>query len=175
MKRKNFFKKLKNSKSIVLTLILTLSTVVFSGCSSDDEGSFEISVNGPVISVSDFSGNWNATEGIFRVAATPNVLIDVIALGGSITFNVQSDGRFTITIKIPDRSDETYSGRLGFNAEEYGNALIVLFDGDAADDYELFNVLLEGGELIIAGPSSFDFDDNGIEEEAILDFVFERS
>lgn len=174
MKRKNYGMKLKGLKNLFLLVILISATITLTGCSSDDDESFVISLDGPVISVSDFTGNWDATQADFIISANPLVLFDVLDEGGSVSFNVQSNGRFTITIKVPNRPDESFSGRLGFN-EEYGSNLIVLFDGDAPEDYEVYIIELQSGQLRISGPAAIDVEGDGMEVETTADLIFIRS
>ena len=161
---------LKTYFNLSLTVLL-LSVCI--ACSSDDED-LSISLDGPVLSVSDFSGNWNATNAVFE-SLDGSLRVDIINVGGSATLAVQSNGRFTITLSVPGQASEVISGELGFNGDEYGSSLIVIFDGDARDDYELFNISLNNGVLSLSGQTTFDFLNNGSETPATLDLTLERA
>jgi len=76
-------------------------------CSSDDE-EFKISLEGPSLSVSDFTGTWVAFQAVFETFDGSNLRLDVIEEGGSATLAVQANGRFTITINTPDQGSATY-------------------------------------------------------------------
>ncbi|RKN79311.1 hypothetical protein [Ulvibacterium marinum] len=156
----------------VAIMFIILGTSI--SCSGDGED-LAISLEGPVLSVSDFTGNWTATSAIFESIDVPGNRLDIIEEGGSATLTVQANGRFAITINTPGLGLETFSGELGFNGEEYGDRLIVVFDGDARDDYELFNIGFENNVLFLSGITTFDFTGNGTEESAVIDLGMVRS
>jgi len=176
MKINNYCLKFKKFKYVFLLVFLLPVSIGLTACNEDDEGP-GISLNGPIISVSDFTGNWIATNAAFRSNSSPVQRVDVIDEGGSVTFVAQADGRFTISVNIPNRTADIFSGKLGFNEEEYASRLIVIFDGDAPDNYELFTIELinSDSELLLSGPTTFDFDDNGSEEPASVDLRLIRN
>ncbi|WP_299532757.1 hypothetical protein [Ulvibacterium sp.] len=159
----------------IFSLGIVLITIAISlSCSSDDED-LSISLDGPVLSVSDFTGNWVAISAVFESIDVSGTRLDIIEEGGSATLTVQANGRFAITINTPGLGSETFSGELGFNGEEYGDLLIIVFDGDARDDYELFNIAIENNVLFLSGITTFDFTGNGTEESAVIDLGLVRS
>ncbi len=174
MKNKRFDYPYKKIRSIFSMTIILIAIGTSISCSSDDDD-LAISLDGPVLSVSDFTGNWVATSAVFESIDGSNQRLDIVEEGGSATFVVQTNGRFTITINTPGLGSDTFSGELGFNEEEYGDGLIVIFDGDARDDYELFNIRLENDVLSLSGITTFDFTGNGTEESAVIDLGLVRS
>ena len=50
--------------------------------------------------------------------------VDLIAEGGTVTLNIQSSGRFTLTITKQGMSPETTTGRMAFDED----LLVVFFD-----------------------------------------------
>ena len=169
---KNYALRIKKVKYVFYMLFAFLVLTSLTSCSSDDEGP-GIMLTCSTISVSDFTGNWNATNADFS-STTDNTRIDIIDEGGSVTFSVQSNGGFTITVNLPGESPDIFSGTLGFNEEEYSCGLIVIFAGDAPDDYELFNIQLNNNILTISGITTFDIDGDGSEEPAIVDLTLTR-
>jgi hypothetical protein len=66
------------------------------GCGSDDNG------GGPdLIVISDFEGEWVITEYKATMAANPAVSLELISLGGAMTFEADEDGDFTGRTFVP--------------------------------------------------------------------------
>ena len=173
MKTNNIYQYLNRTRRFFLYSLVAVLVAVFSSCSKDGD-EVSISLNGPVLSVSDFSGTWLATTAIFE-NFDGSQRLEIVAEGGSATLVVQTNGRFSITLNIQGQGSEVISGELGFNEDEYGDRLIVVFDGEDPEDYEVFNISLNGGVLSLSGVTTFDFTGNGTEEPAVIDLVMERS
>ncbi len=154
------------------TIFLVAGLVMLWACEGDDEDDF--SLVGTETSVAALTGNWNATQGIFSSAsAGPASQTDVVANGGSLTLNIQSDGRFTLTITKQAESPALSTGQLGFDED----LLVVYFDEDP-DDFEFFAIAHNEPNLSISGGNGaidFDFDGNGTDEPANVDFEFIRN
>jgi len=144
----------KTRRVIYLTAILS-SLFLFIACSSSDDG---ISSSGTEYSISDIAGNWTATEATFNG-------VDVVAEGGTVTFVIQSSGRFTFRIERPVKSDMVFTGKLGFD-EQW---LAVEYDTDPGE-YEFYDIDLDASRnnLHIGANSEFDFDDDGTDEFVIF-------
>ena len=159
------------NKLYYFLLGMFLCTTLLTGCSEDNGDDF--SLVGTNISVSEIAGSWNATQAIFSSAATgPGMQIDVVAEGGSVTLQIQTDGRFTVTVTESGEAPDVSTGRLGFDED----LLVISFDDDP-DEFEFFgithnepNMTIQGGN----GSAGFDFDDDGVEETANIDFVLVR-
>ncbi|WP_422081982.1 hypothetical protein [Ulvibacterium sp.] len=165
------YRRIRAMFSMVIMFIILGTSI---SCSSDDED-LVISLEGQTLSVSDFTGNWTAIGAVFESIDVSGTRLDIIEEGGSATLTVQANGRFSITINTPGLGSETFSGELGFNGEEYGDLLIIVFDGDARDDYELFNIAIENNVLFLSGITTFDFTGNGTEESAVINLDLVRS
>ncbi|MGI9544268.1 MAG: hypothetical protein ACR2MX_13495 [Cyclobacteriaceae bacterium] len=154
-----------------LPLGMFLCTAVITSCSEDNGDDF--SLTGTNISVSDIAGSWNATQAIFSKASVgPGMQVDVVADGGSVTLQIQSNGNFTVTVTESGEAPDVSTGRLGFDED----LLVISFDDDP-DEFEFFgithnepNMTIQGGN----GSAGFDFDDDGVEEPANIDFVLVR-
>ncbi|WP_222983012.1 hypothetical protein [Flagellimonas meishanensis] len=174
MESKSMYPSVKKRNGLFRVGFILMALCIFMSCSGDKE-EFMISLDGPNISVSDFTGSWEATTSVFE-STDGSQRLDVIEVGGTTLLQVQNNGRFTITIAVPGQGSESFSGKMGFNGDEYGNRLIVLFDGDAMDDYELFNVDVNNDEtLFLSGITTFDFTGSGTEVLATIDLVMVRS
>lgn len=136
---------------------------------SDDEGEFPL--EGTVLSMDDIAGNWAATMAKFSATAIgPAVAINVIDSGGSVTLNIQTNGRFTLTTTLPGTVNQVDTGQLGFDED----LLVVIYDEDP-DDYELFGIQLVNDMLFVTGPAEFDLNGDGLDEAARVEFEFERT
>ena len=68
----------------LLFVVVLAPLTFFIACSDDDEPSTE--------RISEIAGTWTATKATFNG-------IDVVLEGGSVTLAIQSNGKFTFTIK----------------------------------------------------------------------------
>ncbi len=151
-------------------LLLTLS---LANCAKDDDDD-PFALEGPGgINMNDMAGNWVAQEAVFsRLAGGPASSIDVVELGGGLSMAIQADGRFTVTLILPDGSSETSTGRMGF----FEDILNISFDDDPEEwesyAYELDepNLTIEGGPVYEA----IDFDSDGVAEDANISLYLIR-
>ena len=173
MKTKYIDQNLLGTGRFIYISLMVVLLILFTACSKDGD-EVSISLDGPVLSVSDFSGTWNATTAIFE-NFDGSQRLEIVAEGGSATLVVQTNGRFSLTLNISGLGSEVISGELGFNEDEYGERLIVVFDGEPREDYEVFNISLNSGVLSLSGVTTFDFTGNGTEEPATVDLVMVRT
>lgn len=173
MKKKDFYYRAKKIKSMLYVGLMVLLIGISTSCGNDDD-ELAISLNGPVLSVSDFSGDWTATAAVFE-NISGSERIEIVAQGGSVTFVAKTNGRFSITINIQGQSPDIFSGELGFNEEEWGSRLIVIFDGEAREDYEVYNIDFDNDTLYLRGQTTYDITGNGTEEPVIIDLTLVRS
>ena len=91
------------------------------GC-SEDEGEFDFPLEGDTLSIADIAGNWTAIFAEFQIRDQPDTSTNIIPDGGSVTINIQNNGRFTAVITFPGEAPTQFSGQLGFS-----ESLLVLF------------------------------------------------
>lgn len=164
-------------KTLPQILLSSLFVLLLFACSSDDENG--VSPEGPVFSISDLQGTWNATSLVFSYSGSgpvpePNSY-DVIAEGGSATMTVQSNGRFTLTVTPAGEAPETFSGLMYF---EDGEFFAIQFDDDPPDDPTYFGESLVGNTFTLNGgpdTAEWDFDGDGNDEPASVLLIFERA
>ena len=126
----------------------------------------EYPLEGPNLSMNDIAGNWKATTANYSY---DTLFFDVVAEGGSVTLAIETNGRFTFTLKLPEESDNVSTGQLGFD-EEW---LAISFDDDP-EEYEYFFIELSNGNLTLRGPAEFDVEGDGTEEPASVDLIMIR-
>lgn len=154
--------------------IVLLSILTTCGTGNDDEGFGQFSLEGTDVSIADIAGNWTATKARFsRAAAGPVSEVDVVAAGGSLTLEIQNNGRFSVTVAVPGAGSETSTGRFAFDED----VLVISFDEDP-DEWEFFSITHNEPNLTIIGGTvyeAFDFDGDGVDEDSYIDFEFVRS
>jgi len=139
---------MKKTGLALLFFVVLAPLTIFVACSDDDEPSTD--------RVSEIAGTWTATSASFNG-------IDVVLEGGSVTMVIQSNGRFTFTIKRPEETDMVFTGKLGFD-EQW---LAVEYDTNPGE-YEYYDITYDAHNLHIGANSEFDFDGNGTDEFVIF-------
>ena len=144
---------MKNSTLTLLFVLVMAPLTFFTGCKKDSKLEDE--------KVSEIAGTWTATSTSFNG-------VDVVEEGGSVTFEIKDNGRFTFTIKRPGRTDMVFTGKLGFD-EQW---LAVEYDSNPGE-YEYYDITYDAHNLHIGANSEFDFDGDGSDEFVvfILDMV----
>lgn len=129
------------------------------------------------ITLEDISGRWAATVFEFSTAgsvAFPSV--DLVADGITITLDIQSNGRFTLTQTSPQGAVDQSTGSLSFDAEAE-DFLLLTFDDDPADELEFFFVVVSQASFRLidtTGEGEFDFDGDGVDEPARVNSTWVR-
>ena len=143
--------------------------ITFTACDSGEDDDF--SLEGDGISMSDIAGTWTATRAFFsRAADGPAVEVEIVGQGGTATLVIQTNGRFTFTTTLPGEAPDVTTGQLGFDED----LLVVMYD-DEPDDFSFFGIQFSGNNLSINGQGTYDFDDDGSEEAAVIELDLVRS
>ena len=162
----NSFSQSKNISCFLLSLCFLLCI----GC-SEDEGEFDFPLEGSNLSMADIAGSWTAIFAEFQLLSDPNNNVEIVSQGGSMTLNIQNNGRFTSTINVPGGSSEQFSGQLGFS----GSQLVLLDDVDEPGDEAFLTIDLTSNDVLeLGGILAFDFDDNGTFEETAISLQMVR-
>ena len=153
MKNSKYLHATKKTGLAFLFIVVMAPLTMFVACSDDDEPSTD--------RVSEIAGTWTATSASFNG-------IDVVLEGGSVTMVIQSNGRFTFTIKRPGETDMVFTGKLGFD-EQW---LAVEYDTNPGE-YEYYDITYDAHNMHIGANSEFDFNGDGTDEFVIffLDMV----
>ncbi len=154
-----------------------LFVFLFVSCSSDDED--VMADEGPSFAISDLQGTWEATSLVFSYSGQGPVpepsSYDVVAEGGSATLVVQSNGRFTLSVRPAGEDTESFSGRMYF---EDGEFFAIQFDDDPPNDPTYFGETLSGNTFTLNGgpdTAEWDFDGDGEDEPASVYLSFTRA
>jgi len=144
---------MKKTILALLFVVVMAPLTMFVACSKDDGPSTD--------KVSEIAGTWTATSASFNG-------VDVVLIGGSVTMVIQSNGRFTFTIKRPEETDMVFTGKLGFD-EQW---LAVEYDTNPGE-YEYYDITYDAHNMHIGANSEFDFNGDGTDEPVIffLDLV----
>ncbi len=156
-------------KAYLFNLLFFICSILVS---CDDGEGDEFSLVGTNTSISALTGNWNATKALFGNTTGPVVAVDVVAEGGSVTLNIQGTGRFTLTITQQGETPENVTGRMAFDED-----LLVIFFDDDPEEWEYFSITHSEPDLMVSGgngSAGFDFDGDGTDEPADIDFEFVR-
>lgn len=149
--------------------VLSVFCLFFLLISCEEDG--EEVLTGSEVSISDIQGTWNATSAIFDIVGEgESQRVDVVEIGGTVVLVIQSNGRFTLTVSELGESPDVVTGQMSFNSE----TLVVEYD-DSPGETELFGIQFTTNTLAIQGQALFDFDDDGTEEPAQIDFDFVRA
>ncbi len=172
MKTLNNYHILKRTRYVFYLVALLSILLAFISCGSDDED--EISLVGTNISMSDIAGSWTAISALIGnlTPGSQPVAVDVIDERGSVSLSIQSNGRYTFTIKRPTRADDIFTGPLGFD----GEWLAVGYD-DAPGEYNYWFIELSTNQnnLTLRGESTYDFDQNDTDDPASYNLELVRN
>lgn len=152
----------KNRYVLIFAVALAAILLFFDSCKKDEA---EYPLTGTNLTMDNIAGNWVATTANFSGAD----FFDIIAEGGTAKLVIQSNGRFTFTITLPEEPNNVSTGQLGFD-EQW---LAISFDTDPGE-YEYFFIELVNQILTLRGPAEFDFDDSGQLDEGTLELVMQR-
>jgi hypothetical protein len=161
------------------SIITVLISLIGLSCDSSGDSGSKISKEGGPFAISEFTGNWEATQaGFLRIS--DNLWVDIVADGGSLSLTVQSSGRSTFTINPVDREAYTVSGEMFWGRYEGEDALAIVWDGSPdADDRSSFRFVELTDTTFSLGCTSecgeYDFNNNGDPEVADLGFEFVRN
>lgn len=170
MKTNNSEHKPAQISFLIFLCFTILTSCFFSSCLKEDEGP---SLQGDNYGINDIAGTWTATEAFFSSLETPyKGSLDVIDEGGSLTFKIETSGRYKITIVLPGEPNQVFEGKLGFD-EEW---LAISYDDDPGEyDYHFFELNGAKSVLTIRGDGYLDLDDDGIEDMVSISLILSKN
>jgi len=120
------------------------------------------------VTLADLVGEWDAASAVFTPVAG-GTGVDVVALGFAFNIVINAEGGYVATLTDPIEGDEIELGTLAV-----ANGVIT-FTPTGEDPYTMDIVNLDGNTLTVRDDDeSFDFDDDDVEEDAILTIVLEK-
>ena len=153
----------------VMAALVSVGLMV-AGCEDDDDGG---DGGAPVVQA-DLAGTWTATQFQVTSADNPLLSLDLIALGGSLTVTVDTDGNFTGQAAVLDPATfqtvtVPLAGRFMLVDQDM---LTIDFDPDIPPFFtdDTMDFSLEDGTIhLYDDTTDFDFDGDGNGESAIFE------
>ena len=130
------------------------------GCGGDDSTGVDLS---------DLTGSYVATKFEFISVASPSTTFDMVADGGgSFDLTIAANGDYTMTIHFPGFPDEVDTGTITIDGNQ-----ITLHGIDPVTG----TFTLSGSTLTVNASSGaeFDFDNDGTDDPAGVQLVFQRN
>ena len=123
------------------------------------------------IEVVDLVGIWDATKFEFEeTTGDPVVTVDLLTMNWSVTIEIEEGGTYQITRTFLGGEPQVESGTWVL---EGGDLLIMTASGETVGDE--FDVTLAGTILTVRSTDlTFDFDDDGTDEPALFEAIFEK-
>lgn len=156
-----FLLKQTNIFIIFLSAIFSLFTLLTS-CDGDDEDSG----TGTTLTISDIAGSWTATSATFSAPE----FTDLIAEGATMSMVVETNGRFSFTMKFAGEEADVSTGKLGFDDKW----LTMEFDDDPGEEISFF-ISLINNIMTLRGQTELDPDRNGTEDFGTLELIMKRN
>lgn len=152
-----------------LTLMNENSYFDFNNDNIDEPATLYIILQRSLPNVSDIVGTWNATKFEFTNAADTTEKVDIIPLGGGLNLIISSQATYNATIKFPGETPIVETGQI--IAKTSTTILLLPNNGDS---YSFDYVLSQNMLTLINENADFDFDDDGVDEPAILFILLVR-
>jgi hypothetical protein len=153
---------------------VSFSIAILPGC-GDDNG-----IAPEPLTIADFAGTWNCTAYTAVGSDNPQLQFDLLAVGGSLTATVQSNGSFTGEVTFPDpATSEPQTIPIQGSFSLISQTLVrIEFNPEIPPilTTDTFEFTLSGNTLTLHDDASpFDFDFDGQNEVAIFDATLVRS
>ena len=143
-------------------LTSALALIMMAGC-SDSTG----------VETADLLGEWEAQSMVISSVEDPTMTVDLMELGATVTVTFGEEATYTVT--------ETEYGNEGMENESgtytvSGSILttVEMIEGQAGDSEEM-TIVLNGNSMTLTMSDMFDFDEDDVEEAAVLVIGFTRS
>ena len=156
----------------MLTVVLSVG-IVFIGCGDDDGTEPE------QITLADLAGYWEAQSYEVTSNAASEISFDLVTLGGAFTIDADDTGDFSGTAEIPEAMGGPltlpFQGTFELVTQD---SMRVTFDPEIPPFLTNFTGWFElsGNTMhMLDENTSFDFDQDGVEEPATFDGVMVRS
>jgi hypothetical protein len=121
------------------------------------------------VALADLVGSWDATSAVFTPVAG-GTGVDVVDLGFGFSMVINAEGGYVATLTDPIEGDDIELGTL-----TVANGVIT-FTPTGEDSYTMDIVNFDGNTLTVRDDDeSFDFDDDDVEEDAVLTVVLEKA
>lgn len=120
------------------------------------------------LEVDDIAGTWTATSMVFTSVADPLVSFDMVTEGAALTLTLSAEATYDFLFTFPLEEDEVEAG--GYVVT--GSTLALSPTGTGSP--ESFTIARNGDTMTLTSDDEFDFDENEVEEPAILVLTLTR-
>lgn len=108
------------------------------------------------------AGTWNATRAEFVNAANSGQRVEIVAMGTTLTLTLDSPGTYTQKITDPGHAGQTTTGTWSASKD-----VLTLKPSNTSGNTQ-FDMTFDGNSLSLSGGHvTFDFNDDGLNEEAL--------
>ena len=111
----------------------------------------------------DFVGDWVSNAFVFTEIDNPTNFYDMVGEGGSFSMTIVNDGTFSFSLTFPGETTENSTGTW----EIFGDMLVITDNADGWVSAMQYTVGT-GYFSMLSNDDSFDFDENGTDEDALL-------
>jgi hypothetical protein len=146
---------IKNLILVIIAISFGLSSINCESSSTDPKENIPANVPAEVV------GNWEASGYIISNNANPTDFVELISEGYNLYLSIQSNGAYSSTLTYPNEPDNTETGTATF----INNTVTI----DPSDDDPFtmgYQVTADSILTFIDANSTFDFDDDGMDEAA---------
>jgi len=149
------------SRHVFRLLVLALLPLAAS-CGGDEEATGPIS--------NDLIGSWDATTIEIVSVASPDLNVELLALGGHSRLVLEANADFGLSVGVPGEPTE-FAGGVWSST----NFLILTFDSGEIEGTWRFDYGLNGDNLRLTGATAgWDFDGDEVEDPAIFNLTMVR-
>jgi hypothetical protein len=147
------------------TLPILMVGALAVGCGDDDDSTG--------VTINDLAGTWNGTSVELTWNAMPSVSVDLVTLGLTITLDVETNGTYTFEASLAQQTVEMVTG--DFNLT--GSNRFSLTNDDEPGVVWSGTFTLSGNNLSVRREdvTLFDFDDDGENDESLMEADFVRT
>jgi hypothetical protein len=152
-------------KNLLLVIIVISFSLSSFNCESNSTNPEE---NIPANVPADVVGNWEASNYLISNNSNPTDLVDLVQEGYNLLLSIQANGAYSSTLTFPGIPDDTETGTATF----LNNSVTI----NPSDDdpftmaYQLADTIL----TFVDPNSTFDFDDDGMDEAATETIILIR-
>ena len=114
----------------------------------------------------DLQGTWTANSMVFTSTADPTVTVDLIVEGATLSLALAADGMFLWTFTELGAAAETSTGAYSV----VGSTLTLAETGSL----KRFAITRDGNNMTLTANDEYDFDEDGLDEAAMLRITLTR-
>jgi len=144
--------------------VIVAATALGGACGDSDSG-----FTSATQATETLSGTWRATKAEYTSRSNSSLKVDIVAQRSVVTLVLDPAGTFRLTITDPGLQGNTLSGTWSASRD----VLTIVQTGQSGQTQ--FDMVLNGATLTLnGGHVLFDFNDDGVGEESVLNMTLTR-